>query len=457
MRSYFPVSWKIAIVNPIPKVTCPTDLSEFRPISILPSLSKVLERLMKNQLQEFLLRNEMLYPMQSGFRPKHSTTTALLKITDDISTALDSGQVVVASLLDFRKAFDVVNHDRLLLKLRSLFKISGRGCNFIKSYLTDRTQKVRVGSKLSELVAVTSGTPQGGILSALLFCLFINDLPTRLNASVHLYADDSTIYCTGPAPDLNHVVYKMNSELIKVEAWAKTNDVLINPSKSQAIIFSKNKIPNPPPIYIGTSMIPQVSEAKLLGFMLSSNLSLDTQITKMCGEIQGILHMLYKSQSFISVSVRLRLVKALIVPKFLYCAEIYVGCSRSMWDKLNLTFNSCLRYIFNVRKFTSVSLYLDKLFGCPLENYLQYRACVFLFNLLRTSEPNYLYSNINFPRHRRNGLLSLPAMRVSTQRNASFFVLGVRLWNYLNTDIRASISVAQFKERCLSFFTSKKM
>ena len=200
-----------------------------------------------------------------------------------------------------------------------------------------------------------------------------------------------------------------------------------------------------------------VLEAKLLGFILSNNLSLDLQITKMCGEIIGILRMLYKSQSFTPISVRLRLVKALIVPKFLYCAEIYLGCSRAMWDKLNLTFNSCLRYIFNVRKFTSVAIYADKLFGCPLENFLQFRACLFLYNLLRTHEPHYLYANLNFPRRRRNELLSLPIIRNSVQRNNSYFVLGVRLWNHLESDIRATSSVSQFKERCLSYLTINKM
>lgn len=174
--SFFPTDWKSAVVKPIAKTKTPTTVEEFRPISILPCLSKVLERIMKDQIQEYASTNDLLYKYQSGFRNKLSTNTAILSVVHDLASAVESNHVTILCLLDLRKAFDLVDHNLMLLKLYTNFKFSRRSCAFIKSYLTGRQQKVEINDSSSNLINVTSGTPQGGILSALLFTLFINDL-----------------------------------------------------------------------------------------------------------------------------------------------------------------------------------------------------------------------------------------------------------------------------------------
>jgi Reverse transcriptase (RNA-dependent DNA polymerase) len=137
-QSYFPKAWKIAIVRPLPKVGNPGSVSDFRPISILPAMSKIIERIMKDQMQWFVDNNELLSPLQSGFRRGFSTTTAMTKVVDDLARVFDRGDVTAYALIDFRKAFDLVPHDKLLEKLKTQFNFSSFACNLLKSYLSDR-------------------------------------------------------------------------------------------------------------------------------------------------------------------------------------------------------------------------------------------------------------------------------------------------------------------------------
>lgn len=456
-KSHFPTGWKIANVRPIPKETNPEDVSEFRPISILPCLSKVLERIMKDQIQDFIDANNMLFKHQSGFRKAHSTNTAMLKVVSDLAAAIEKNCVSVLTLLDLKKAFDLVDHGKLLLKLKVKFNFSSRACNFIKSYLSDRRQRVRVGDDFSELSQVTSGTPQGGILSALLFSLFINDLSDVVDCGLHLYADDSQIYCSAPKNDISLCVSKMNEVLKKVETWANDNSLTINPKKSSALIVSGKIISDAPPVQFGSDVISYSTEVTSLGLILDGQLTWKGQIEKICRSTNSGLWMLRQSQSFTPLATRKLLVKSLLIPKILYCSNIFMGCSRASWAKLNMLFNSCLRYAYGLRKFDSISSYTSLLLGCPLENFTQYRSCVFLFNLLRSKSPRYLYDQLFFPRFPRQRQMSFPLNRKCSQMATSFNVMGIHLWNSLSAEVRMADSATNFRHLCLSYFASKKI
>lgn len=455
-QSYFPERWKVAVIRPIAKIPNPSGLVDFRPISILPVLSKILERIMKIQLQKFISDNDLLFDHQSGFRAGYSTNTAMLKVVDDLSESLEKNEASVIVFLDFKKAFDMVDHKKLLEKLNNRFNVSTRSCNLLKSFLSNRSQRVKVGELCSDLLPVSSGTPQGGILSALLFSLYINDLPDAVDINLHLYADDSQFYVSAPVADINSCICKMNDSLSAVNNWSLENSISINPSKSKALIVTKKKINILTPIKIGSDAIEIVDSIVSLGLRLNSDLTWDDHVNKICNEIKGGLCMLWKSQYFTPQSTRLRLVQALLIPKLTYCSNIYMGCSRASWDKIRLTFNACLRYIFNLKKFDSVSNYTNNVVGCNIENFLYFRSCLFLFKLIKTKNPLYLYSKLLFPRLQRNGLLNLPTLRKSKQRNMSFFVQGIRLWNSLNSDLRTIVSTQSFRRECLDYFASNK-
>ena len=453
----FPKSWKVGVVKPIPKVSNPAGVDDFRPISILPCLSKILERIMHLQIIEHVNKNQLFYENQSGFRTGLSTNTAMLKVVHDISSAIEYKYVTILCLLDLKKAFELVDHETLLKKLETLFSFSRYSCALVKSYLNERMQLVKIGSESSALIKVTSGTPQGGILSALLFTLFINDLPAKVNANVHLYADDSQIYYSTPIEQLDVCVEKMNLALAEILNWAKINSVTINPTKSQAMLISNKAISNAPPVIFNNCVIKYVDRVKSLGLYLNSRLNFDDHVSKTCGSICSCVGMLSQSRSVTPPELRLKLVRALIVPKILYCSPIFSGCSRESWSKLNIAFNRAARYIYNIPRSKSVSSCTEKILGCSLEAYLQYRSCLMIFNLLKLKRPVYLYKNLIFPRFPRSRALGCANSFKCKQFKSSFFVEGVRLWNSLDANIRRLDSIEKFKIECLAFLASRRL
>uniref|UniRef100_A0A8C5N480 Reverse transcriptase domain-containing protein n=1 Tax=Leptobrachium leishanense TaxID=445787 RepID=A0A8C5N480_9ANUR len=211
--------WKTAWVVPSHKSGVNTLVSNYRPISLLPVMSKILEKCVYTQLRDYYQYRNYLTPDQSGFHSKHSTTTVLLKVRNDIQAGMEQGNLTGAIFLDFAKAFDTVDHGILLQKLKNS-GIGDRTLTWFQSYVSDRTQYVSISDSTSLPLPVTCGVPQGSILGPLLFTIFINDLPNVCKAStVHMYADDTVIYTSKPnLPQLEAV---LQEQFTGVEKWIK--------------------------------------------------------------------------------------------------------------------------------------------------------------------------------------------------------------------------------------------
>jgi len=183
--------WKHAVVTPVQKSKLSTDLTNFRPISVLPVLSKVLERVIYSQLISYLLQNYLFSDCQSGFRPNHSTQDVLLHVTDSWRKAIDDGAV---AFLDISKAFDSINHDILLSKL-ACYGVLGDALTWFVSYLSCRQQQVCLQGSSSKWGEASVGVPQGSILGPLLFSIYVNDLPkVTQSCNLDLYADDMEMH-----------------------------------------------------------------------------------------------------------------------------------------------------------------------------------------------------------------------------------------------------------------------
>lgn len=191
----WPESWKTSLVCPIPKMSNCTNLNDYRPIGLLPALSKMLEIIMKVQMCDFIDKNSLDVDIQSGFRKNCSTTTALIKVTDDIRKELDINKAVFIINLDFSKAFDNVDHNLLCGKLKLKYKFSSHACNLMHSYLSDRKMTVRLNGELSKRLNIYCGVVQGSVLGSELFKIHISDLPDCIeHMKVHLFADDVRLY-----------------------------------------------------------------------------------------------------------------------------------------------------------------------------------------------------------------------------------------------------------------------
>ena len=232
----FPSLWKRALVRPLPKTKSASLLSEFRPISILYAVSKILESLAAKQISSFITKKRILYTHQSGFRKGHSTHTALIRMVDDFRDAVNSKSITLVVSIDFSRAFDVMNIAVLIDKLLSL-GFSNSACNWVKSFSWGRSQSVKLpNGELFSPLTRCSGVPQGSGLGPLFFSLFINDLPSVVEfCKFHLYADDFVIYLSGPFKNAQTIISKVNCDLDNISRWAADNGLSINTQKTQAM------------------------------------------------------------------------------------------------------------------------------------------------------------------------------------------------------------------------------
>ena len=230
---------KFAKVIPIHKANSKLEVSNYRPISLLPIFNKIFERLMHNRLTKFLEKHEILYPQQFGFQKRKSTTQAILNLCDQLTNAIENKEFSRCIFLDLAKAFDTVDHEILLSKL-SHYGIRGTALDWFKSYLSDRTQKVYINGFLSESRNVTHGVPQGSVLGPLLFLLYINDMPYCSEIlKFHLFADDTSIFFSHKNQHELEII--VNNELKKVSDWLSANRLTLNVAKSNFLLLSKKK------------------------------------------------------------------------------------------------------------------------------------------------------------------------------------------------------------------------
>lgn len=459
----FPTSWKLAHVIPLPKKSNPSTFSEYRPISILPVLSKVLEHFVHRRLTKYLYRNDLLSQYQSGFRTGHSTVTALVKITEDIRLNIDKKNILILVLLDFTSAFNTVDFD-VLLGILSKFRFSSLALAWFRSYLSGRRQLVRVDDCCSDWCAINAGVPQGGVLSPVLFSIFINGITSALLSSFHLYADDMQLYTAAPIYNLTNAVDVINNDLNVIAKWTKDFGLLVNADKSQAVIMGSSHfiaklryltVPNV--IYDG-KIIPYSTTVKNLGIVIDQTLSWGPHIGEVSRKIHASLHSLKRLQNFLPLGTRLLLAQSLLLPLLDYADVAYLDPTQELVDKLERLQNQCIRYIYNLRKYDHISSYRSQLKWLPIRLRRNVHILTLLFNILfNPTCPHYLQERFKFReidvrlRCSNDFIIDLPCF--NTQSYAmSFTVHAARLWNSLPNNLKMAQSLKSFKAGIIKFY-----
>lgn len=458
MAGTYPLRWKQAKIIPIPKSS-----TEYRPIAILPYLSKAFEKLLHKQITNYINDSKLLTDQQSGFRAKHSCITALTDVAEDLRKEIDDGCVAYLVLLDHSKAFDTVDHTILIQKLEKMMNFSSTSIRLIDSYLKDRVQCVETSpSTISNFLPVVRGVPQGSILGPLLFSIYANDLPEQLlHCNIRMYADDVQLYISNKKGNLDECTARLNQDLQRVARWADINGLSLNPTKSKCIVIRKRtqKIIDYPNIFIKNQRIEIVDRAKNLGVIFNNTLTWSDHVIAACGKTYSMLRTLWPTQYCTPLKIRLLLAKTYLIPILTYGCEIFASCDETSKSKMNVTYNNIARYVYGIRNYNingtyiSITPYSRKIFGVLFEDLMKIRTLVFLHKIITTREPGHLFNRLKFSRLRRNR--NLIQIRHHTLISEwQFFIFAIRLWNNITTPTIKEISNAlQFKEELFKYYS----
>ena len=451
----FPDDLKLAKITPIYKEGDKTKCGNFRPISVIPAVAKILEKIIYDQLSSYINENDIICEQQSGFRPNHSTETALLNCTNQWLLNMDKGLINGVLFLDFKKAFDTVDHTILLRKLQQ-YGIKGTALKLFTSYLNNRKQVCVVNNVKSEEKLVQSGVPQGSNLGPLLFSLYINDLPNCLeHTQAHMFADDTNLSCTGTTS--TEIESKLNSDLFHVSKWLEANKLTLNTKKTEfMLIASKRKLNHSSAdlqILINGSTIKQVKHKKTLGIIIDNELKWTEHIEEQCRKLSSAIALLRRAKPYVPHNDLLCMYNSLVLPYFTYCSTVWNDGNKTNLEKLYKMQKRAARTITGSNYDIRSKTIFWNLGWSPIENIFKRRELLITFKAIRCIAPEYICDMFAYCENvyhqmrsnRRKLLLDKPKRSFMKK---SFSYRGAYAWNTLPTeilDIHEQLSVYSFK------------
>ena len=472
----FPSVFKNAVVRPLLKKVELDDsqLKNYRPVSNLPFLSKLLERVVQNRLQVFLDSSDLMPRSQSAYRQYHSTETAVTKVYNDMLLAADGGQVTALCLLDLTAAFDTVDHDLLLLRLERQFGIHGVALQWFRSYLQGRSFRVIYGGSTSTTIHIACSVPQGSVLGPRLFILYKADLAEvveKHNVNIHVFADDTQLYQHCHRREMTTTVRQLEQCLVDVSHWMSANRLKLNPEKTELLWagsrYSQSWLGSTGlSLRMESDSIMASDHVRVLGVTFSSDLSLDKHVSNVCAACFFWLRQLRRvRRSLDSESVKI-LVHAFVIARVDYCNMILAGAPKSVTDRLQRVLNAAARLVSGTRKYDrglSQILHAD-MHWLDVADRVRYKLAVTVHRCLHNKAPKYLadcciaVSDIAGRQrlrsaHRRQ--LDVPRHHRSTLGRRAFSVAGPIVWNSLPDELRDNLIDTSFRRSLKTLFFSQ--
>ena len=445
----FPSTMKLADVTPIFKKDDNTSKKNFRPISILSALSKVDERLLSEQISNFM--DDKFSPYLCGFRKGYSTQHALLKLLENWRSYLDNKELVGTILCDLSKAFDTLPHDLIIAKLDA-YGFGPNSLKLIYDYLSDRKQRCKIGSSYSSWLDICIGVLQGSVLGPLLFNIFINDfLLFTIDSGVCNFADDNSIYAHGK--NINDVVLTLENEMRKAITWFENNSLVANPDKFQ-LMFLGTRTKSKLCLNINGTISRSTPEVKLLGITIDWKLTFDKHVKSLCKNARKKASGLMRLRNDLVTSQKLLLYNSFVTSNFGYCPIVWMFCGKTANANIDRVQKRALQAVYNDFNSSHETL-------CSKGNHSKIHVVnircllVEVYKSLHAESPAILgniftkkTSNYNL---RINNLLVLPKTSTLTYGLHSFIYRGSITWNHLPDELKNSENSSIFKMNLKTF------
>ena len=355
-------------------------------------------------------------------------------------------------LLDMSKAFDSISHKTMLYKLQDI-GASTSAIDWFRSYLSNRTQVVRVNTKTSDPLPLTSGVPQGSILGPMLFGVYVNDLPsTPKHCLVESYVDDTKLYMSFQPHDSGNIVAALNEDLVSIRNWCFENGLLLNPDKTKLIIYGSRqmtaKIPEFRLTLLGKDLEPSET-VKDLGVNFDKNLTFNEHIIKTVSSCMSVLGQIGRVKHAFRKDILIMIINSLVFSK-LYCSSVWANTTDTNIKRLQGIQNYAARIVCNIRKYDHVSPALKSLKWIPVKSHLYLRDAVMAFKCMTGLSPNYLSNkfisrgSISGRATRNSQKLNIPLCKSATGQR-SFYYRIVSIWNTISPTLKLSQCVSSFK------------
>ena len=471
-----PSSWKDAIVLPSLKFGKKELIMEYyRPISNLPFISKLCEKVVAMQLSDHLLRNNLMEPFQSAYRPNHSVETALLRVCNDILRSMDQRKITVLVLLDLSAAFDTVDHQILLHRLQSRFGVTGVVLDWFTSYLTGRRQCVTINDTCSNPKLLKCGVPQGSVLGPLLFLVYVSPLGNVIRKhglDFHFFADDTQLYLAFDANavgSLSDALSTVLAAINDVKDWLRRNLLKFNISKTELSLIGSSqqlsKLSGPVTICMDNHVIVAVEVVRNLGLYIDQHMKLNAHVNKVMKGCLYHLRNISKIRKYLSIDAAKSLIHALVTSRLDCCNSLLYGCKKSSIQCLQRLQNYAARVICKVSKYDHITPILKELHWLPVQARIEYKLLTLTFKCVHDKAPTYLSELVLRHVPSRPGLRSLNNVSLFVPKTISradkstadraFSLSAPKLWNTLPPEIRNTRTIIDFKRKLKTFLFAK--
>jgi hypothetical protein len=458
-HSIFPTKFKTAQITPLLKKhgLDASDPANYRPISNLNTISKLLERLVLTRLVQHVSLSPNFDVFQSAYKRHHSTETALLKLTDDIFARFADHRSTILVALDQSAAFDCIDHATLIRRLSHSFGVTGTTLNWISSYLESRSTFVRWKHAASSVQPLETGVPQGSAIGPLLFCLYIAPLSRVIRAhgiSYHQFADDTQVYIAVSKSDFQAKLTQLENCTASVHAWLQMNWLQLNPNKSEVIQFTatrgRDRAEDVTSLQVSNAAIKPSSTIKSLGVTLDTKLSFDEHVTNVCRLCYGHIRALRHIRASLPDDVARTVACSIIGSRLDYCNSLLAGTSKSNLIKLQRVQNTLARVTVRQGKLDRITPVLKELHWLPIDKRIEFKLATLSYNIRSTGQPFYLrelvsdYQPVRTLRSSSKHLLTAN-VAVTALASRGFRHSAVATWNSLPVSIRGSSNIDVFK------------